>query len=51
MAVLTSSTESFRSGLTGYAQLEAPRNTSPQKAIKVCSHNMLYAAGEGSICC
>ena len=34
-ALLTSSTESFRSGLTGYAQLQAPRATSPQKAVKV----------------
>ena len=35
--LLTSSTESFRSGLTGYAQLEPPRKTSPQKATKVCN--------------
>ena len=35
MPVLTSSTESFRSGLTTYAQLQAPRNNSPQKATKV----------------
>ena len=34
--LLTSSTESFRSGLTGYAQLQAPKSTSPQKATKVC---------------
>ena len=34
-ALLTSSTESFRSGLTGYAQLQASRATSPQKAVKV----------------
>ena len=41
MPVLTSSTESFRSGLTTYAQLQAPRNNSPQKATKVhvpCAH-------------
>lgn len=34
--LLTSSTESFRSGLTGYAQLQAPKSTSPQKATRVC---------------
>ncbi|CAK0743843.1 hypothetical protein CVIRNUC_001501 [Coccomyxa viridis] len=36
-ALLTSSTESFRSGLTGYAQLQASRATSPQKAVKATS--------------
>ncbi|CAL5219319.1 g1128 [Coccomyxa viridis] len=35
--VLTSSTESFRSGLTGYAQLQAPKSSSPQKATRAVS--------------
>ena len=40
--VLTSSTESFRSGLTGYAQLQAPKSSSPQKATRVCHPSAVY---------